>query len=356
MHLRNRRWLMGWAWLAGLVMSAVVFAQAPLPVVVERPTPASFGERFELAAEVRAERRARLSPRVDGLVAEVRVDAGDAVAAGALLLQQDDALARQALRRIAAQAAEAAARVREAERLLTEARQLVAQQFVPATQVATREAELALAQAALASAKAAEREQAELVARHALPAPFAGLVASRSAEVGEWVQRGATVIELVDLKALRIEAQVPAERHADLRAGAEYRLLLGGSEQPATLEALLPVVDPGARTFLLRLRPAAEQAGLLPGAALKVAVSLPVAEAALSVPRDALLRRPDGSRVLFVVESAEGGFVARERAVQVLRDAGARVALAGALGAEARVVVRGNETLRDGQPVTPTER
>ncbi len=343
---------------AGLASPLASLAQAPLPVIVERPTPAAFGERFELTGDVAAERRARLSPRVDGLVAEVRVDAGDRVEAGALLLRLDDALARQALGRLGAQAAEAQARVAEAERLLAEARQLVERQFVPASQVATREAELELARAALASARAAEREQAEVVERHGLPAPFAGLVASRQAELGEWVQRGSTVVELIDLDALRIEAQVPAERHADLTDGAEYTLQVAGvaDEIPARLEALLPVVDPGARTFLLRLRPAQSTPALLPGAPVRVAVSLPVREPALTVPRDALLRRPDGSRVLFVVEAAEGGHVARERAVRVLRDAGARVAVAGSIEAGAAVVVRGNEALRDGQAVTPAER
>lgn len=343
---------------AGLASPLASLAQAPLPVVVERPTAAAFGERFELTGDVAAERRARLSPRVDGLVAQVRVDAGDRVEAGALLLSLDDALARQALGRLTAQAAEAQARVTEAERLLAEARQLVERQFVPASQVATREAELELARAALASARAAEREQAELVERHGLPAPFAGLVASRQAEVGEWVQRGATVVELIDLDALRIEVQVPAERHGDLAAGAEYTLLAGGIADaiPARVEAVLPVVDPGARTFLLRLRPQAPHPALLPGVPVRVAIALPVREPALAVPRDALLRRPDGSRVLFVVEADGADFVARERAVRVLRDAGAQVAVAGELDDTARIVVRGNEALRDGAAVTPAER
>lgn len=341
--------------LIGLLHAAAAVAQTPARVSVESPQPAEFGERFSLTGTISAERSARLSPRVDGLVAEVLVDAGDEVAAGDVLLRQDDAVARQALARLRAQAAEAQAQVDESKRLLAEARQLVDKSFVPASQVATRQADLNLAEAALASARAAQREQSELVARHELPAPFAGVVAAKLAETGEWVQRGTPVLELIDLDSLRIDVQVPQERHAELRAGASYQLLpdvAGAQPVPAQVQALLPVIDPSARTFLLRLRPQAGDQALLAGGSTRVEIALPAREPALAVSRDALLRRPDGSHTLFVIERGEaGGWVARERSVRVLRDAGTQVAIAEGLNADDRVVVRGNEALRDGQSV-----
>ncbi len=335
---------------------AVATAQTQARVSVETPELAEFGERFSLTGTISAERSARLSPRVDGLVAEVLVDAGDEVAAGELLLRQDDAVARQALARLQAQAAEAQAQVDESKRLLAEARQLVDKSFVPASQVATRQADLNLAEAALASARAAQREQAELVARHRLPAPFAGVVAAKMAETGEWVQRGTPVLELIDLDSLRIDVQVPQERHAELQAGASYSLLpdaAGTTRVPAQLQALLPVIDPSARTFLLRLRPQnGDHQALLAGGSTRVEIALPAREPALAVSRDALLRRPDGSHSLFVIERGDaGGWIARERSVRVLRDAGTQVAIAEGLSADDQVVVRGNEALRDGQTI-----
>ncbi len=320
---------------------AVATAQTQARVSVETPELAEFGERFSLTGTISAERSARLSPRVDGLVAEVLVDAGDEVAAGELLLRQDDAVARQALARLQAQAAEAQAQVDESKRLLAEARQLVDKSFVPASQVATR---------------AAQREQAELVARHRLPAPFAGVVAAKMAETGEWVQRGTPVLELIDLDSLRIDVQVPQERHAELQAGASYSLLpdaAGTTRVPAQLQALLPVIDPSARTFLLRLRPQnGDHQALLAGGSTRVEIALPAREPALAVSRDALLRRPDGSHSLFVIERGDaGGWIARERSVRVLRDAGTQVAIAEGLSADDQVVVRGNEALRDGQTI-----
>ncbi|MCB1633688.1 MAG: efflux RND transporter periplasmic adaptor subunit [Xanthomonadales bacterium] len=342
------RWLGAVFWLA----SASAWAQGDAVVRVAQPVTAEFGDRFTLSGTVVAQRRARLSPRVDGLLAELRVETGDVVAAGELLLRQDDTVARLALARLQAQTDEAQAAVAEAERLLVEARQLVQGKFVPTSTVATRQAELALAQAALASAKAAAAEQAEMVQRHRLPAPFAGVIAARHVERGEWLQRGGEALELVDPAALWIEVQVPQERHAELQAGARYQARLAG--QPAAFDAdvaaLLPVVDAAARTFLLRLQPS-QPTTLLAGGSVEVEVILPASEPALAVSRDALLRRPDGSHALFVVEAVDGGLVARERSVRVLREAAGQAAIAAGLNLGDRVVIRGNEALRDGQRV-----
>jgi RND family efflux transporter MFP subunit len=163
------------------------------------------------------------------------------------------------------------------------------------------------------------------------------------------------VLELIDLESLRIDVQVPQERFAELQAGAEFQLLPdadGGRRLPARLEALLPVVDASARTFLLRLQPLQADGSLLAGGSTRVEIALPAREPALAISRDALLRRPDGSHALFVLErTSDGGWLARERSVRVLRDAGTQVAIAEGLKEGDQVVVRGNEALRDGQAV-----
>jgi len=341
-----------------LLLPVMAGAEAPARVRVVLPEVADFGERFSVSGSLSAERAAELSPRVDGLVAEVLVDAGNVVEAGQVLLRLDPALARQSLLRLGAQAEQAAVAAVEAERLLAETRRLVEQQFVPSTQVDTRLAELAQARAALASARAAEREQAELVERHQLPAPFAGVISAKRAEAGEWVQRGTPVFSLVAIDRLRIDLQVPQERYGQIDEDAEIIIhpdVGDGGALRGQIRTKLPVTDPTARTFLLRVTVDDPERTLLPGTSVRAEIALPVRESALSVSRDALLRQPDGSFSLFVVETEDGRLVARQRGVRVLRDQGTMVAVASGLAAGERVVVRGNEALRDGQAVELTE-
>lgn len=346
-----------WLLAASLAVWSVQ-ALAAVPVRVVVPRPADFGEQFQLTGTLTADRAAGLSPRVDGLVREVKVDAGDRVKAGQVLVQLDDAVARHALARFRAQAAEAEASAGEAERLLAEGRRLAADKFIPSSQVGTLEARLTQARAAADSARAAAAEQQELVRRHALPAPFAGVVSAKQAEAGEWVQRGDTVLELVATDRVRLDLQVPQERFAALGADATVEVFpdaLQGQALPARVEARVPVTDPQARTFLLRLRVDDADGRLLPGTSARAVISLPATRDALAVPRDALLRQPDGGYSLFVALPDGDGWVARQRTVRVLRDRGSLVAIAEGIEAGERVVVRGNEALRDGQAVAPGE-
>lgn len=332
-----------------------------VPVSVVPAELAAFGEQLSLTGTLTAERQARLSPRADGLVARVHVEAGDRVEAGQILLELDPAIAQQALTRAHAQEEEANASVQEAERLLNEAQRLVERQAIPATEVASRVATLNLARASAASARAATREQEELVERHRLPAPFPGVVAEKLTEVGEWVQRGTAVLSLVAIDRVRLDVQVPQERFEQLDDEAQARVFadaLGEIPLPAHIITRVPVTDPDARTFLLRLLVNDPQGRLLPGTSARAEISLTPQETdAVAINRDALLRQPDGSHSVYIVDYANDESIARRRRVQILYEQGGQVAVAGdALSKGDQIVTRGNEALTDGQSVEVVER
>jgi membrane fusion protein (multidrug efflux system) len=70
------------------------------------------------------------------------------------------------------------------------------------------------------------------------------------------------------------------------------------------------------------------------------------------VPRDAMLRYPDGRQVVWVVASGDdGNAIVRERRVETGLIAGGVVEILSGVEAGARVVTHGNETLQDGQTV-----
>lgn len=332
-------------------------AQEAAPVVVISPSAGQVAEELRLTGTLTAERSARLSPRVDGLVARLRVDAGDRVRAGQPLLELDAAVAGLALERARAGRAEAEARHDESQRLAEEARRLVAERHLPRTELDRREADAKLAAAALAASRAAEREQAEIVRRHTLPAPFAGVVARRLTDVGEWVSRGTPVLELVATDRVRLDVQAPQERFTQVRENAQVRVLadaLGGEALPGRVVARVPVGDPSARTFLVRIVIESAAGRLLPGTSATAVIELPGAQQALVVPRDALLRYPDGTHSVFVLDEAQGRQTAVERRVRLGRS-GAQVEILEGIRPGDRVVIRGNESLRNGQPVRVTD-
>jgi RND family efflux transporter MFP subunit len=303
---------------------------------------------------VTAAQRARLSPRVSGLVATVHVDAGDRVEKDAVLVDLDRTLATLALRRAQAALEEARARLSESKRLENEAAALLKDEFIPESEVLARTSTVKLNTAAVQRLDAEVREARELVERHSVIAPFAGVIAAKLTEAGEWVETGNPVLELIGTDRLRLDLQVPQERFADFEEGMEAAVRLDSRpERPLAgrVIAAVPVNDPGARTFLVRVLLEDADASVVAGMSGEASFALAGRANAVVVPRDALVRAPDGSDRVWVVERRDGVESASARAVRVGRSLAETVEVVEGLGVELPVVVRGNETLREGQRV-----
>lgn len=346
------RRLLGGAAIAVLTCVSIADHATAAPVHVMTPQKLTLTRDLPLTGTLTAERNARLSPRVDGLVRTLLVDAGDRVAEGDVLVELDAELAEHALGRMSAQALQSKAQLTEAQRLVIEARKLVRERHLPRTELERREAELELAKAAYAASQAAEREQAEIVRRHALPAPFDGVIARRLTDVGEWVTRGGPVLELVGTDRVRLDVYAPQEHFLAIREDAAVQVRIAGADEPqqGRIAALVPVGDAGARTFLVRIILEGDDVPLLPGASATAVIKLQGSRPALAAPKDALLRYPDGTHTVFVIEQQNGQTVARERRVEVGRS-GEQVEILEGLSPGERIVVRGNESLRDGAAV-----
>ncbi|WP_215398171.1 efflux RND transporter periplasmic adaptor subunit [Rheinheimera oceanensis] len=344
------RWLIATALLCN-TLSVMVQAQESVPVRVAMPQEKGLSEQLVLSGSLTAQQNASLSSRTAGLVAELLVDAGSAVNKGQPLLKLDTALAQHELAQ--RQAALIAAQVLQTERkrLVTEAEKLTEQQLFPQTELSLRRAALAEAEAMLQQAKAGQQQQQEIVARHTLTAPFAGVIAQRTTDVGEWVALGTPVLQLVSLTPLLLDVQVPQEYFAAMSALRRIEVradMLPGDKLSAKLLATVPVGSSSARSFLARLEVTDEQQALLPGTSASATFYFERDDATvLVVPPDALLRHPDGNFSLFAIRDNK----AYRHNVKLGRNSEQGVEILSGLPKGQAVVVRGNETLRDGQAV-----
>lgn len=326
----------------------------PAPVVLVTARTERGVEELALTGTVTARQTAALSPRASGLVAEVHVDAGDQVVAGQKLLSLDPALATLAVERAAAAREEARVGLAEAARLRDEARELLASQTIAPTEARTRDADFAAATATAARLEAEHGEALELLARHTLPAPFDGVVTRKLTDPGEWVATGTPVLQLVDLDRPRIDVQVPQERWSEISADTPVEIVLDArpdATAPGRVVARVPVSDPGTRAALVRIEPTDTSVRLLPGKSARVIFRLLSPEPVLAIPRDALVRRPDGTVNVWVARSEGAALVASPRRVDLGRAYGDLIEIRAGLEPDQQIIVRGNETLRDGQPI-----
>ncbi len=336
-----------------LLAATAIDAQQTAPVTVAVVEDGRAADELRLTGTVTSERVASLSPRVSGLVKRVRVDAGDRVAAGKVLIDLDPAMAKLALERIRAAVEEARAQLSEEQRLYDEAKKMFARGLIPETRLLSAESVRRVAAVRVDRLVAEQREQQEIVRRHAVVAPFAGVVSRKLTDPGEWVQTGTPVLELVDTRRLRIDVQVPQERYEQISVGTTVSVEVDahvGNPLAGKVKARVPVNDPNARTFLVRVSVTAGSKVMTPGMSAQVVFPLGRGAAMVKVPRDAVVRKPDGSANVWVINDGATTTVS-ERRVELGRSLRDWVDVRSGIEAGTRVVVRGNETLREGQQV-----
>lgn len=329
-----------------------------VPVAVGVVEKTAIDQEVPLSGSVLARRRSELSSEVDALVAAVPVEEGDVVKRGAVLVRLDAALAELEALTAAAALEEARSRYKEAIRQRDEAARLVSKKFVAETDYKAKISEADTALAAINRLAAEYRRRAELVKRHLIRAPFDGVIANKEVEVGEWAEAGSPLLELVEIDRLRIDVPVPQRYFARIHRDSPVRLRFDafpGRVFEATVTFKIPVGHPAARTFPVRIEIENRGRLIAPGMSARVVFLLKPnerVEAALMLPRDAIVRLPDGTERVWRVESDKG--TARVEAVDVVtgRSFGALVEMkSGALTQGDRIVVRGNESLKPGQSV-----
>lgn len=343
----------------GVLVPALAGARGgATPVTLAEVVQEPLAEQVVLTGTTIAQRRAELSPRVEGLVSELAVDEGSLVEAGAPVLTLDARLAELEVEAARARVEEAKARRTDAIRVRDELQRLERGRHASATEIAGAAAEVEIAEAALAAQRADLARAEELVRRHRLVAPFAGMVTVKHVEQGEWAKRDEAAVELVALDRLRIRATLPQADFARVAPGAAASVrfdALPGRDFEGRVGARIARGDERTRTFPILIDIDNPERLIAPGMSARVRVDLSSHGAeALTVPRDAVVAKSDGTRELWRVSLDDGEPKAWPVTVETGRARGDRLEiLRGEVDAGDQVVLLGNESLRPGQAVAP---
>lgn len=381
---RRRRWR--W-WAPALVVlllaGAVVWVglSRPPAVAVTEVRQAQPGEqRTELSAAgyVASRRRSVVAPQVPGRLVSLEVNEGDAVEQGQVLARLDDRDARVALARVRAELQAARQRLEAARASALNARrerrraeQLAGQQVITRadldrvrTQARLARAEARAAAAQLAAARRAV-EAAELQLAHTVVrAPFDGTVVSKLADEGAVLAPAALtqenvggIVELVDLGALEVDAEVSEEQLSRVRPGQPALIFLEAFPEQAftgAVRTVSPTIDRSKATAEVKVGFEQVPQGALPNMGARVALlsePLPPEElareaAALRVPYSSVVER-EGQVVVWVVEDGR----LRPEPVAVLERVGDEAVLEQGPAPGSQVVTAPDTRLRPGSRV-----
>jgi RND family efflux transporter MFP subunit len=283
---------LGWV-LAVLVVLAIALTlaraynarNAPAPALAASPvagqielaatdvTPIQFmdiNEGLKVTGVLKAVNSAIVKARVAGELQMLTVREGDTVSAGQVLAQIDPREFQARLQQAQQQADAALAQIDIAQRQFANNKALVDQGFISKTALDTSLSNLQAAQATHRAALAFADIVRQSLNDTVLKAPIAGQVSQRMAQPGERVGVDARILEIVDLRQIELESNLPAVELPKLKLGQLAQLRVEGAEGRVTarLVRVNPSAQLGTRTFLIYLRieqPAGQKLALRQG-------------------------------------------------------------------------------------------
>jgi RND family efflux transporter MFP subunit len=373
---------------AGIVAGAYALrSQKPMVEVATAAKPEAGGPQTALNASgyITPRRRATIAAKITGRVTGVFFDEGTRVAEGQLLATLDDSDVKRSFDsakadRDAAQAAIAdyEVQLKNAHILLHRAEQL--QQAGVQTQEALDNALTAVdslkAKIALAKQQVAASESRIAMAQQAVDnctirAPFAGVVVSKDAQVGEMVSPNSAgggftrtgIATIVDMKSNEIEVDVNESYIARVENGQKVTATLDAYPDkpiPSKVRTVIPTADRQKATVKVRITilDLDKYNFILPDMGVKVAFlenEQPAAkdkskdkgpQAVAFVPKGAV-RSDAGASFVFLVRDGK----VERRAVSLGLDRGTDVAVLAGVSPGDSLVIKGPESLHDGDKI-----
>ena len=284
-----------------------------------------------------------------GRLVGVHFTEGDVVQAGDLLFTLDDAELRQQVAARRAALSEARSELENARRDLARRRELLPEGLVSQENVDRAATAVETARSRVERLQAELDRFQEMRDDTSIAAPVPGRVGARRVDVGDYVDAGQVLVELVNTQRLKISFTVPERAAVQAAAGQQVEVHADAfAERSFSGEVyfISPNIDPGTRTLQIKAWVENSDDLLRPGGFAAVDLVTGVRENALVIPEEALVPTRTGYMV-FVVEDGR----ARKREVEIgLRKPGL-VEVTSGLSAGETVVQSGHMALTEGDPV-----
>ncbi|WP_420139959.1 efflux RND transporter periplasmic adaptor subunit [Sphingomonas sp.] len=311
------------------------------------------GGKLTMPGTLQAWNAARLYARVGGYVSAWYKDIGAEVGEGAPLGRIDTPELDQQITQARADLTSARANAALAKSTAARWNDLLSTNSVSRQEADEKNGDYSVKAAAVEAAKANLGRLLALKQFATIRAPFAGLVTTRNADIGDLVGPGAAtqqpLFSVADVQRIRVYVSVPQNYAAAMRPG--LRATLATPNQPGRTFPAKVVGNAGAinpNTGALQVQLVADNPAevLKPGGYAEVHFDLPDSPGAVQIPSSALIFRAEGTQVALV-----DGDRVRLRDVRLGRDNGATVEVIAGLSPNARIVDNPPDSLAAGQQV-----
>jgi membrane fusion protein, multidrug efflux system len=179
---------------------------------------------LEVTGTIKADQDSMIASDIAGRAIAVMVDVDDPVKAGDPLIRLDTSNARLSAQEVRAQLASARAQQQLADSDCKRAQQLLDKGAITKQQYDVEMTSCTAASQNVAMIEARSRQVGKQITDGVVRAPFSGVIAQKSATVGEWIAPGTPIVRLIDTDPLKVDISVPESAAAAVKIGQDVEL------------------------------------------------------------------------------------------------------------------------------------
>ena len=309
--------------------------KAPIPVSVAAVETGAVSSYLTSTANLVPDNEVKVLAEAEGRVGRLTVDEGQYVAKGqvmASLLHEDAEIA----------AAKARLKVENTRLVHDRGSKMVREGLISQESFDRMTMEHDVARQELAEAQ-------HRISKTAVRAPFSGRVTLRTVEVGQHVRPGDELFTVADFEPLVAYIYMAEKDALGMKPGREARITLKANEDvrfKGRIRQISPVVDAATGTVKVTVEAVHPPDIVRPGGFVTVDVVRETRPAALTIPREAVLRELRSAHV-FVAKDGK----AQRRDVTLGLEEGNRIEITSGIAAGEKVVVAGQGSLKPGSDV-----
>lgn len=311
-----------------------------VPVQIETVKKAPLVLTIALTGSVEAGRIAQLASPAEGPVLSVRVREGDQVKRGQVLLTLGRTDGASAL------VSSLRNDLKKEELNLASTRQLVNSGAIPGEQLDAAVANTSRMRAQLIKAQESTRD-------YVVSAPWSGVVSKMKVRDGDFVGPRAPLAEIYEPGSLMVQLSLAEQDAAGVKRGMKAHVELDAYPEKrfsGQVTRLYPYLDPKTRTRLAEIT-LTDGPKLLPGMFARTFLVRETIPDAITIPANSLLTNPGGGFAAFVVQDGK----AVRRTLETGAELDGRVRILAGLNDGDKLIVAGQEKLKDGAAVKPPQ-
>lgn len=328
--------------------------QAMRYVTVVSPRDAAVDNLLRLPGTLQGAIEAPIYARTNGYVTRWVKDIGDPVKRGDLLALIDTPEVAQQLNEAKATQAQAVTNLQLAKSTFERWDALRKRDAVSQQDLDEKRNTLAVAVAADNSAKATVQRLQDQLGYSRVIAPFDGIVTRRNIDIGTLIDAGGgsrVLFTMAKSDPLRVHIYVPQGYSTQIKTGDKVGITLTeipGKIFEGSIARTAGAIDTLTRTLQVVVDLPNPNGELLPGAYVQVAVKANGSgTGALTIPSNALLFRPEGTRVAIVNDGK-----VHLQPVVIGRELGVDVELASGVKAQDKLIINPSDSLSEGDAVS----